>query len=360
MVAGMSWWRAFLPALAVVSAVACAQGPAATGASWPEADQLFRNDPLWLGSDGDYSCDLGNGRVLWLFGDTLIARDATRNQNTAYFIHNSIAIETGYDPSQAFIQFYWSQSNGQPDAFFPGTGVQWFWPGACARVGRGLIIFAGRVQNDGPPGPFSFVGVGDGAFFVADADADPSTWTPQDAHAPSLNPPIGLGTAATISGDYLYAYGLRDGDSHDYVIVRFALSDAAAGDLSKGEFFTGGHWVSGSALNGLPDAIFDLGAPESSVSWEPLLGLFVMAQSVGYGSTTLALRSALAPQGPWTDARTFFRPPESNSPNAFVYAGKGHPELTGADFVATYFPSSFGGTPPPGADGYARFVKVTF
>jgi hypothetical protein len=352
--------RRLLAAAAALWAAACAQGPTATGQSWPEADQLFRNDPLWLGSDGDYSCDLGEGRVLWLFGDTLIARDATRDQQTAFFIHNSIAIQTGYDPSHAFIQFYWGASNGQPDAFFPGSGVQWFWPGVCARVGKGLIVFAGRVRNDGPPGPLSFVGVGDGAFFIPDAAADPSTWKPQDAHAPDLGSDLSLGTAGAVHDGYFYVYGTRDGDSHNYIVGRFALPDAAAGDLSKGEFFVGGKWVAAAALKGLPAALFAFGAPESSVSWEPLLGKFLMAQSEGFGSTTLALRSAPAPEGPWSDPRTFFRPPESNAPNAFVYAGKGHPELTGADLVMTYFPSSSGGVPPVGVDGYARFVKVTF
>jgi hypothetical protein len=339
---------------------ACSQGPAATAESWPEADQLFRNDPIWLGSDGDYSCDLGQGRVLWLFGDTLIARDAARNQSNAYFIHNSLAIETGYDPSKAFIQFYWGQLNGQPNAFFPQDGVEWFWPAGCARVGQGLIIFAGRVENDGPPGPTSFVGVGDEAFFIPDADADPTTWQPQDAHAPNLGTPLNLGTAVMINGDFLYVYGTRDGYSHDYVILRFGLSDATAGDLSKGEFFTHHQWISASSMNGLPDTIFDFGAPESSVNWESRLGEFLMTQTEGYDATTLAFRSAPAPEGPWTNPRTFFRPPESYAPNAFDYAGKGHPELIGADFVVTYFPSSSGGVTPAGDDGYARFVKVTF
>ena len=42
---------------------------------WPEADELFRSDPHWLGSDDAYSIDLGDGRVLWLFGDTFITYD---------------------------------------------------------------------------------------------------------------------------------------------------------------------------------------------------------------------------------------------------------------------------------------------
>ena len=46
---------------------------AQTVVPWPEADSLFRSDPLWLGADAAFSVDLGRGRVLWLFGDSFVA-----------------------------------------------------------------------------------------------------------------------------------------------------------------------------------------------------------------------------------------------------------------------------------------------
>jgi hypothetical protein len=353
--------RALLCAALCLSA-GCAQAPAARGDNWPEADELFRHDPLWLGSDGDYSCDLGNGRVLWLFGDTLIARDATRNRNTAFFIHNTLGVQTGYDPSRASIHFYWGGTSDQPDGFFPEQGAQWFWPGGCARVGSGLIVFAGRVVQHGAPGPLSFAGAGDDAFFIDNPDDEPSAWHPRETQPPSFGAGLSLGTAVMINGDYLYAYGLRDGDAHNYVVIRFSLSDAVVGDLSHGEFFTAGRWMSATGMTNPPDAIFDLGAPESSVSWVPSLGRYLMTASEGVLATTIAFRSAPTPQGPWTEPRTFFRPPESYLPNAAVYAAKGHPELIGADYIATYYPGTIDGNERPQipGDDYARFVKVTF
>jgi hypothetical protein len=355
--------RWICPPLLVGLLASCgASAPAARGEPWPEADELFRHDPLWVGSDGAYSTDLGNGRVLWLFGDTGVARDARRNTNDAFFIRNSIAIQTGYDPSHAFISFYWSQdANGQPSSFFPGDKDSWIWPGAAARVGKGLIVFGQRLVNPGS-GPIQFSATGTVAFFIADADADPASWQPADAHPPDLGSQVILCTAAAVHGDYLYAFGNRDGDQHDYVVSRFALSDASQGDLSRGEFYQHGRWVSASTMSGLPDVLFNLGAPESSVSWSSKLGLFVMAQSEGFGSTSLAIRTAPAPEGPWTGPRTIYRPEESFLDGQFVYAGKGHPELRGADLVLTYFPSTQGGSPPlPFPDDfYPRFVKVTF
>jgi hypothetical protein len=45
---------------------------------WPEADALFRGDAHWVGGDGCYSIDLGDGRVLWTFGDSVHALRAGR------------------------------------------------------------------------------------------------------------------------------------------------------------------------------------------------------------------------------------------------------------------------------------------
>ena len=83
-----------------------------------------------------------------------------------------------------------------------------------------------------------------------------------------------------------------------------------------------------------------------------VLAPFIMVQTQGVGAATMALRTAPAPEGPWTDAESFFRPPESREGgNDDVYAGKAHPGLTGGDIVATYVPSSL---------YYPRFVRVSY
>jgi len=88
---------------------------------------------------------------------------------------------------------------------------------------------------------------------------------------------------------------------------------------------------------------------------------YVQVQSGGFGGTDLAYRTAPALTGPWTGPTVFHRPPESDGPNAFVYAGKAHPELAGADLAVTYVANSF-----EFADlfsdptlYYPRFVRVT-
>src|SRR5579871_2642326 len=76
--------------------LACGQATA-----WREAERIFHGDPQWLGSDGAFSIDLGNGRVLWSFGDTLVARKRSDTRENAAFVRNTVAIMTGYDPTTA-------------------------------------------------------------------------------------------------------------------------------------------------------------------------------------------------------------------------------------------------------------------
>ena len=50
--------------------------------NWPAADSLFLHDNYWIGGDGAYSIDLGDERVLWLFGDSWIDSTGNRNRQT--------------------------------------------------------------------------------------------------------------------------------------------------------------------------------------------------------------------------------------------------------------------------------------
>lgn len=273
------------------------EGPATTATVWTEADLLFRRDPLWIGGDGAYSCSLGTDsqgtpRVLWLFGDSLIAKDAAWDHSRVWFVRNSLGIQTGADPSTAAMGFWWGQREGHPSSFFPDQPGRWFWPGACARVGKGLVVFGQWLVQD-TPGMWGFAASGSAAWIVTDADAPPSDWHPTEATLPALPAGLILGTAGTVHDGFLYVYGSR-GDWHDYGLIRFRTGDVERGDLTAGERFTSSGW----SREGEPRLVVNRGAPESSVHFEPRLGRWVQVQSEGFGATTLAVRDADRPEGP--------------------------------------------------------------
>ncbi|MDB4968133.1 MAG: hypothetical protein JWN44_3822 [Myxococcales bacterium] len=325
--------RAIVLAGAVAAAVAlagCGSGPAApvvSATAWPEADALFHADPRWIGGDGAYSADLGGGRVLWLFGDSFVATDASNTRAHSTMVRNSVAIQTGYDPSAATIQFHWrTGSDGKPASFFAESGAHWFWPGQAIKLPDALLVLLTEV---GPTtGGLGFETIRWAAVRIDNPDDDPAAWHAQSiAVAPNdwkLVPATGL----SFDGADLTAYAFRE-PSHDIHLVRFF-----AADLTAPAWFDEGRFVPQPALAHVPSPVMRGVATELSVTSRG--GGFVAVDNDGFGHTTVDVRTAPAREGPWSQPAHAYRPPENDRAAVFTYAGKGHPELLGADLVATY------------------------
>lgn len=85
--------------LVTLSAIACsALHPTPsrpTGRAFTEAEVLFHRDPRWLGADAALSVPLGDGRTVWLFGDTFIAKSNAHVRSESEMVRNTVAIQTG-------------------------------------------------------------------------------------------------------------------------------------------------------------------------------------------------------------------------------------------------------------------------
>ncbi len=311
-------------------------------AAWPEADALFHSDPRWLGADDAYSIALGDDRVLWLFGDSFIATSDAHERGESRLVRNSVALQSGLDPASASIDFGWREGD-MPGSFFPEQDDLWFWPGDGERVGDGLVIFLMAVHA--VEGGFGFEVVGSDAVWIADADAPLATWAPITIgrfREPDQVP----GSASVLVEDgYLYAFTDVAGGAG---ISRWPLAAVGPQPLPAPELLTPLPVLTGTQV-------------EFTVHHDLAREQYVQIQSEGFGGTDLAYRTAPALTGPWSAATRFHRPPESDQPDAFVYAGKAHPELAGADLVLTYVANSF-----EFADlfsdptlYYPRFVRVT-
>jgi hypothetical protein len=344
-------------ALLSQASMACAPDRIVRAANaWPEADALFQGDLRWVGGDGAYSVDLGADRILWLFGDSLVARGHERARAGAAFLRNSVAIQTGRDPSRAFMAFYYRQDgSGEPHSFLPEQGAAWFWPAHGVRLGETLLLFYARLgASDDDLG---YATTGWTAVLVDDPDDEPSAWTPQELALPDTFG-IALGAAALVIGMDVYVYGQR-GSDHDHYLARWRLSDARRGELGRIEWWCGdGGWIA-DAQGSEPAVVIEDAAPELSIHYDARLGRYLEFETTGFGAAVLGVRTASLPEGPWSDIETFYRPEESFDEDAFVYAGKAHPELIGADAVLTYVPSSLDD------DGFAddglyypRFVRA--
>lgn len=321
----------------------------ASAEPWPEADALFHEDPRWLGADDAYSVDLGGGRVLWLFADTFIATSDKNVRSESKLIRNSVAIQTGYDPSSASIQFFWNESGGAPASFFPEEGDVWYWPGDGERVGDSVVIFLMAVRA--ASGGLGFEVFDSDAVLIENPDADPSAWSISKLSTPVNDRSVIVGSASALAdGDHLYAFGEESGSSsHPMHLARFPLSAIEPGGTLTPE------WVD-------PSPAFDDGQTELTVHKDAARDSWIAVQTRGFGATEIALRTSPALAGPWSAMVDIYHPPESDRSDTLVYAAKAHPELiAGGDLVVTYVSNStdFGTLVSDASLYYPRFVRVT-
>jgi hypothetical protein len=209
---------------------------AQTGTPWPEADKLFHSDPRWLGADGAYSVDLGNGRVLWIFSDTFVARKAGDDRRHAEFVHNTVAIQSGYDPSQATIKFYWRTRRGSPSEIFASEGQAWMWPSAGIRIGNRLLLFSGRIASDSAKDSLGFKSVVWNAYWVINPDDKPSAWKLKAAAESSDS--VIMASAVLRDGGFVYLFGESEPE-HDLYVARLGVETLARGKFGPLEWWSG-------------------------------------------------------------------------------------------------------------------------
>jgi hypothetical protein len=299
---------------------------------WPQAEEAFRRDPRWLGGDGAYSVPLGQGRVLWLFGDSFVGDGTSRERAKARVVRNTVAIQKGPDPSSASVSFFWKTRGGHADAFFPDKGERWFWPGSGAMVQGRLLVFLMEISP--ARGALGFEAAGWAAELIDNPNDDPGAWRASRVHA-SPNPfSVIVGSACcVVEGDYLYVFGADEGSRGAY-LVRFKAGDAARGDLESPEWWAGGPgWVAQASLASRPAPLFLDAQMEFTVHFEPRLGRYVEVQTGGFLDHCLTLRWSRDLTGEWS-GRTGFYCPEGTR-GLLAYAGKAHPGLMGGDLVCT-------------------------
>lgn len=298
--------------------------------------------------------------MLWLFGDTFIATSDAHVRRESVMVRNSIGIQQGYDPSTATMTFYWRGAGGigggaVPESFFPEQGEQWSWPGHGARLGDALILFL--LDERAVSGGLGFESVGTRALLIDNSDDDPSAWSSRDVPLPANDFGVAVGAGGVmVDGAWVYAYSPVEPGDHDVYLVRWTAVAADAGDLSTPEWWDGAGW-SGAAV-----PVFTGGQTEFTVHRDARRGDYVAVQTVGFGAAEVAVRTAPAPEGPWSSPANVFHPPESDRPDALVYAGKAHPELLGADEVVTYVSNNFDfATLVDDSSFYfPRFVRLTW
>lgn len=317
--------------------------PCFTASAWPDADALFRRDPHWVGGDGTSSLDLGDGRILWLFGDSWIDPSGRRSRRGARMVSNTVAIQSGQDPTDADIRFFWRRAaDGRPEAFVPDDGDEKHWFGNAFWVDDRLVLFLSRTRST--DSGLGFESLGWAAWMVDNPDEEPSLWRMHRLDTPSNPLGVLVGFATVLrEGEHVVAIGSRDPvPTHPIHAVRWSVEQVRAGRLLEPE------WWGGETRGWIPDSLsrqsrplFDDGQSAVTLHRDPETGQYLAAQTRGFGPADVVLRAAPALTGPWSQPSFVYRPPEFDRPGVMIYSARAHPELTGADLALTYDTNTF-------------------
>ena len=323
---------------------------------WPEANTLFRQDPHWRGSDDAYSVKLGEDRLLWLFGDTLISDKSKiipRSPGHIKTVRNTVGIQTGMNPAVGTIKYYWNDNNNSsnPKSFFRSPYIakdNWLWPGDCTLLpdDETLIIFFMNLKST--PEFFDIDGY---QVAIINNSYDPPDkwdiqWIKNVSEYDKLKILLGSG-GVLVEGDYLYAYGFSNNKNIKGITLArwdLMLFEKIKPDLSNPQWWTGTTgWIKENELNELnPIMLWDNQQTEFTVT---KMGkkLYVMFQAYPqngfFGNANMVYRVSRSLTGPWSEQFVLYEKLCRDNPcpkDIVVYAGKYHPELTGVDFVFTY------------------------
>lgn len=319
--------RSFIQSLLVFGLFAEAgAAPAFVGTLAPDLDAIFRQTNGWIGADGDYTVELNKDTTLWLFDDTVIGQIRGGKRVNAAMVNNSIALRHGDGPP---VFYYRTNSAGKPASVFQPIDDTncFFWPWDGIRTERGLFVFLMQVRYTADNSAWGFQVFATALAFVPNPDAPPQDWNITLRRVP-FKP---YGWAVMRDSDFIYIYGM-DKKKRDSFLARAPA--ASLDDFAQWRFYTDGHWQNNADLSTpiIPEA-----PSEGSVRWFPELHRFVTIYSPDiFGD--IVMRTADAPQGPWTNRQVVFHCPDAKkSRSYFCYAGKMHPEISKpGEIIVTY------------------------
>lgn len=351
--------RRIVALVLVVPALAAAQPRAEPDAAWDDAFTLTSG---WNGGDIGHSIDLGDGRTLWLLGDSIVGpvRDGSRVGGESKMVRGAIAWHETPEAGEAPGEMHFAipeDGHGVAVAGWtcPAEGLwpdgTWYWlmgDGAAVVDADGVrrfVLFATAIGPAGnPEGMWDFRRVGGTIMTVENPGDAPDAWRVEQRVNPLVTETAKFGEPAregenwglavvawppgvAVGSRTLYVYGLRSRGPGDNRLLVARCGEAELDAPGSWLFWDGEVWSDRAAdaapiAKGLVDE-FTIepvrrgGADELVlIQSEPMLGRHILA------------RVAAEPEGPWSAPTPVFEVPGMDS-QLLTYAAKGHASLSG-------------------------------
>lgn len=317
-----------------------------------EFDRLFApKDYGYLGADAALSIPLGDGRILWIFGDTLIGQQKSGKRILEAMPRNTIAIQYPGAPVPENIEWIVTNRDGVPSDFFslpPTEADRWFWPGTGICVDKELFVFGyGVSYAPGECEALSFKVDDCWLIRIRDTSRHPYDWKKEVLPLKMPDRSIWFASACLLESPFLYLLGIKLAPERlSSTITSAVLARVPIEDLCKR-----GHLCSIEYLN----------YGEESIKWEPTANnlaqlfqpgvtecsIWYDAQRKRYLATTYYFSQfpdffiTTAPEltGPWSFPRLVFREQSATPISAHLfYALRMHPHLAANadEMILTY------------------------
>ncbi len=303
--------------------------PAAPGAPVSAAelnDMMNRVDlPAWQSGDVGASAQLSDGRIFWVFGDTV--RKAPFEPR---MVSNSVLVTSGTCVSQL--------RSDVPGPIVPETTNRLSqWPMSVVRVpptvadGPGVrdvvVVYYARVQRGARTWDFIVRGAS-AAVFLVGADGVPrlhrmSALTPDEVDPTHIH----WGAAATVADEHVYLYGTAStGEAQVYgrelYVSRLPIGSPI--DAGTTEFWDGTHWQA-DRTRAVP-ILGATGGVSQMLSVDEMDGRWLAVSKRGGDlAENITLWSSDEPHGPWVPKE--FPYSSVAFPVDSVYSPMAHPDI---------------------------------
>lgn len=299
----------------------------------------------WLGADAAYSIPLHDGRVVWIFGDTLYGKKRIVNNGVPQMVHNSLGISTCKDGHWHLHYVIRKDAHNIPQSFFaPQHPDTWYWAmdGFTAQHALWITLLCVHAVKGAKSSAFGFGFCGTDLARISNLGADPQKWTIQ--YLPLV--PNGTGAypsaTAVVHGKYAYIFAQWNQGTHPLLATRIPLNGLSNPAAHLQYLSKQGTWKSGF-IPADAKPVMKYGSSELSIRYHPKLRKWIAVMfSPEMFSSKIILRTAPSLLGPWSVGQVIYRVPEMQpghpgyNKNTFCYAGKEHPAFEHGDLVFTY------------------------
>ena len=209
-------------------------------------------------------------------------------------VHNTVGLQTDYDPVNAEFKCYSCEEDGKPTSFIANDLPDYYWPGGGVLHDGKLLVLFMRARD--AEGKLSFITTGWGAALIDNLQETPDRWRVEKLTVPQNDFEILVGSGTVmVDGEFVKAFSAGSSRDHDIFLVRWPVADAMAGDLSRPEWWAGDErgWVDQTKLDELPAPVMTPGSTEFVVYFSQELGVYVQMQFMGFPQSPIALDSPI-------------------------------------------------------------------